>query len=157
MSALTNICREAFTQCEVYRQGISTDKAVEVALPRVMADPEALRHAARIGVDKTVTDMATRQRRKERDKGEGDQFEMFEEFGLRQRYAIDTDGRKLKYTGWLTLMDFMRIIQMRRDQLLADQNHLGALEKTLERLRPIWEAKPHLMFDEVALLYRDAA
>jgi hypothetical protein len=156
VSALTDICREAYIKCEVYRAGISTERAVEMALPRVMDDPEALRHAARIGVDRTVTQMATKERRKDKDADSG-QFEMFEEFGLRQRYAVDSDERKLKYTGWLTLMEFLRIIEMRRNQLIADQNHLTALEKTYDRLRPFWDANPHLMFDEVALLYRDAA
>ena len=42
MSALTDICREAYVECEVYREGVSTAKAVDAAMPRVMADPVAL-------------------------------------------------------------------------------------------------------------------
>jgi len=156
MSALTDICREAYVECEVYREGVSTAKAVDAAMPRVMADPVALENAARIGVDRTVTEIATRQKRADRKKG-GGQFDMFEEFGLRPAYAIDTNGRKLKYTGWLTQMEYLRIMQIRRDQLEADGAHLDTLEKTYQQIKPFWDANSHLMFDEVALLYRDAA
>jgi hypothetical protein len=156
LSALTDICRSAYVECEVYREGVATDKAVEVALPRVMADPVALENAARIGVDRTVSEIATRQKRVARKMGQG-QYDMFEEFGLHSAYAVDTNGRKLKYTGWLTQMEYLRIMQIRRDQLDADAKHYSVLEATYERIRPIWDANPHLMFDEVALLYRDAA
>ena len=54
-------------------------------------------------------------------------------------------------------MEYLKIIQIRKDSVVRDIDHIDVLEHVLEEVGPTWHANPHLTFDEVCLLHRDAA
>jgi hypothetical protein len=167
MSSLNDICHRALEETEEYRVGIKTDVAFGAAWSRVRTDPEALEHAAMIGVRQKLKEIGTTVLRSVKRAASSvpsasrserfEQLDFFEAWGLKPRYALDDEGRKLVYTGWLTLRDFLQIIKVRKTGVARDIEHIDVLERVLETLGPLWRANPHLTFDEVALLHREAA
>lgn len=162
MSSLSNICQDALEEAEEYKVGIKTERAALIAMPRIMADPDTCYHAALIGAKTTIKSMSTTTvrgegRKKSARSGDPEQMTFWSAWGLKPRYALDDEDKTLKYTGWLTLMDFHKIIQVRKISSKRDIEHIGVLEKVLEEVGPTWRANPHLTFDEVCLLHREAA
>ena len=164
MSTLTNICHDAWKEAEEYKIGVKTDRAALIAMPRIMADPDTCYHAALIGAKQTIKQVSGstasaegKSRSRGRKTGEPEQYTFWQSWGLKPSYALDDEDKTLKYTGWLTLMDFRKIIQIRKTSVERDIEHIDVLEGVLEKVGPTWRANPHLTFDEVCLLHREAA
>lgn len=164
MSTLSNICHDALEEAEEYKVGIKTERAAAIAMPRIMADPDTCYHAALIGAKTTIKSISMSTARVEGGSRRGgkraqepEQLAFWQTWGLKPRYALDDDEKTLKYTGWLTLMDFHKIIAVRKTGVKRDIEHIDVLEDVLSKVGPTWRANPHLTFDEVCLLHRDAA
>src|SRR4051812_36790365 len=135
-----------------------------IAMPRIMADPDTCYHAALIGAKQTLKQISgstaraeSKGRRGRRRAEEPEQYTFWQSWGLKPSYALDDEDRTLKYTGWLVLMEFLKIIQIRKTSVERDIEHIHVLEGVLEQVGPTWRANPHLTFDEVCLLHREAA
>lgn len=162
MSTLSNICQDAWNEAEEYKVGVKTDRAALIAMPRIMADPDTCYHAALIGAKQTIKQLGGgtargEGKRRGRKAEDPEQLAFWESWGLKPHYALDDEDKTQKYTGWLTLMDFHKIIQVRKNSVERDIAHIDVLEKVLEKVGPTWRANPHLTFDEVCLLHREAA
>jgi hypothetical protein len=162
VSTLTNICIDAWDEAEEYKVGVKTERAALIAMPRIMADPDTCYHAALIGAKQTIKQISGSTARAEgksrrRGRQEPEQLAFWQSWGLKPSYALDDEDRTLKYTGWLVLMEFLKIIQIRKTGVERDIEHINVLEGVLERIGPTWRANPHLSFDEVCLLHREAA
>lgn len=163
MSMLTNICHDAWQEAEEYKVGVKTDRAALIAMPRIMADPDTCYHAALIGTKQTIKSISGSIARADRNSSRGrklkepEQLAFWQSWGLKANYALDDEDRTLKYTGWLVLMEFLKIIQIRKTGVERDIEHIEVLEGVLEKVGPTWRANPHLTFDEVCLLHREAA
>lgn len=162
MSALTNICHDAWNEAEEYKVGVKIDRAALIAMPRIMADPDTCYHAALIGAKQTLKQVGgspagAEGKRKRGKREEPEQMAFWQSWGLKANYALDDEEKTQKYTGWLVLMEFLKIIQIRKTSVKRDIEHINVLEEVLERVGPTWRAHPHLSFDEVCLLHREAA
>lgn len=162
MSTLTNICHDAWKEAEEYKVGVKTDRAAMIAMPRIMADPDTCYQAALIGAKQTIKQVSgsiasAEGKSRSRKTGEPEQYTFWQSWGLKPSYALDDEDRTLKYTGWLVLMEFLKIIQIRKKGVERDIEHIHVLEHVLEKVGPTWRANPHLTFDEVCLLHREAA
>ena len=164
MSTLNNICQKAWEEAEEYKVGVKTDRAAMIAMPRIMADPDTCYHAALIGAKQTIKQISGstaraegKGRRGRRQAEEPEQYTFWQCWGLKPSYALDDEDKTLKYTGWLVLMEFLKIIQIRKTSVERDIEHIDVLEGVLEKVGPTWRANPHLTFDEVCLLHREAA
>jgi hypothetical protein len=164
VSTLTNICHDAWKEAEEYKVGVKTDRAAMIAMPRIMADPDTCYHAALIGAKQTIKQISGSTASAEGKGGRGrrraeepEQYSFWQAWGLKPSYALDDEDKTLKYTGWLVLMEFLKIIQIRKKGVERDIEHIDVLEGVLEKVGPTWRANPHLTFDEVCLLHREAA
>lgn len=164
MSALTNICHDAWNEAEEYKVGVKIDRAAMIAMPRIMADPDTTYHAALIGAKHTLKQVGGspasaegKRKRGKRGQEDPEQMTFWSAWGLKATYALDDEEKTQKYTGWLTLMEFLKIIQIRKTSVERDIEHIDVLEGVLERIGPTWRTHPHLTFDEVCLLHREAA
>jgi hypothetical protein len=164
VSTLNNICQKALEEAEEYKVGIKTERAAAIAMPKIMADPETCYHAALVGTKQTIKQISVNPgtangggRRKSKRSEEPEQLAFWQAWGLKPRYALDDEDKTLKYTGWLVLMEYLKIIQIRKTGVERDIEHINVLEEVLSKIGPTWRANPHLTFDEVCLLHREAA
>ena len=162
MSMLTDICHRSMEEAEEYKIGIKTERAALIAMPRIMSDPDTCYHAALIGTKQTIKGISQKAARaegktsgKRHDKPE--QMAFWQSWGLKPNYALDDEDKTLKYTGWLVLIEYLKIIEIRKNGVERDIDHINVLEGVLEKVGPTWRANPHLTFDEVCLLHREAA
>jgi hypothetical protein len=163
--ALRDIIADLIEEFEPEGSSIKTHHAIQAGRPRVMADPEALICLVDEGLGRHLTLTSTRtlgsgRRGKFGSRNDPRQTNMFEAFGLRPRYALDTEEREVKRTDWLTRAEIRKLIALRESQLIADSKHLDKLKDAEETLGPIWDIHPELNFGQASELYfrsRDAA
>jgi len=138
---------------ELYDIGnqIETHKAVQAAFPLVLADEEARDQIILEGLSKRIKDMATRAHRKSDD--DPDKQTSFFGDRLRQRYALDVDGRVIKDTDAMSRIEFERLIAIREKQMDADAAHLNVLKAAREALAPFWDAHPDYTYGQAEREY----
>src|SRR4051812_42658944 len=132
--------------------------AIQAGRPRVIADPEALIYLVDEGIGRHLTQTSTRSlgtRRKRQFGGRDDprQTNMFEAFGLRPRYALDTEERDVKRTDWLSRAEVRKLIEIRRSQVTADTRHLEKIRTAEETVGPLWDLHPEFLFGQIIDLY----
>lgn len=155
--SLKHILHELVEEFERPGTGIDVHAAIQAGRPRVMADPDALVILVDEGLARRLTQVATRQLKlmEETAANEGRQRDLFAAFGLRPRYALDSDDRIIKRTDWLTRDEFRSLIDLREQQLVADLGHLDKLRQAERTLRRLWNQNPELTFGEVVRLYHE--
>lgn len=150
--ALADIVGCVIERHDVPGRGINRQAAIETAVPLVMADTEALDQIVREGIGRRIKDLATKRRRAAQSEDAGP--EMPSLFGdLRPRYALDAEERFIKRTEDLTRVELRRCIQIRRQQLKADEAHVKAMEDAERLVARFWDAHPDMTFGEVTGLY----
>lgn len=155
MASLTDIVGRVIDSCDRPGLGIDLHRAIEMAVPLVMDDPEALGICVRHGLAKDIKDAATRATRSaESSSPDGETLDLFGK--LRARYAVDIEGRVLKNTRDLSRLEFQRLIAIREAQIVADQEHLTALRDAAITVSPLWDINPAMAFGHVVDLYRAA-
>ncbi len=125
-------------------------KVVPDAVRLIMADPEANKLAVTETASRRLSQTLTRRARV----AFGETTRQGTFFGdLRHRYAIDVEERVIKETSHLTREEFLRVMEIRRNQIAADRAHLAVLEHAAAELEVIWDANPTLTFGEVERLF----
>lgn len=152
MSTLNDIIGQVIEACDA-PEGIDTHRAVDMAVPMVLADDDARDQIIREGLWKRIKDQATRaMRRMQAD--ENVQDEQLDLFGkLRRRYALDVDGRRLKNTRDLSRMEFRRLIQIREKQVEDDVAHLKVLRDVEAAVSRVWDVLPDQPLGKVMDVY----
>ncbi len=153
MSSISDIVGRVIELCETPAAGIDVHRAIEVGMPLVRNDPDMMDQLAREGLAKRIKDQATRIARQMEGESpdDGDQLDFFGK--LRPRYALDTDGRRLKNTRDLTRIEFRRLITIREEQVAADMAHLKILRDAEDAVSLLWDFHPDLAFGQVMDLY----
>lgn len=156
--ALRDIIADLIEEFEPDGSSIKTHHAIQAGRPRVMADPDALIYLVDEGLGRHLTQTSTRsqngsRRRRFGQRDDPRQTTMFEIFGLRFRYALDTEEREVKRTDWLTRAEIRKLIVLRENQLVADGKHLDKLKKAEDTLAPIWDQHPDLNFGQACEMY----
>lgn len=152
MSALNDIIGRVIEECDK-PDGIDTSRAVELAFPLVVADEEAREQIIREGLWKKIKDQATRALRRLHENGNAfdEQLDLFGK--LKNRYALDIDGRRLKNTTELSRMELRRLITIREQQIEHDTAHLKVLRDVETAVSWVWDLVPDRTLGEVMKLY----
>jgi hypothetical protein len=157
--ALRDILGRLVEQFEPTGSSIQMHRAIQAGRPMVMAEPETLIYLVDESLGRHLTQFSTRSLgtvRSLRGGKRGDdprQTNMFEAFGLRPRYALDTEERDVKRTDWLSRAEVNKLIAIREAQLVADTRHLEKLRYALDTVAPLWDLNPDLTFGQVIELY----
>lgn len=72
--------------------------------------------------------------------------------GLRSGYALDLEDRYIKRVENLMRAEMERVIQIREQQIIADQSHLRILRNAYMAVKPIWDTNPDWTFGECCQL-----
>jgi hypothetical protein len=128
---------------------INTDNAIKSAKKLVRKDDEAVEDCIDDAVSRRITNAATRAKRA---KSGQDQPSFFGD-ELRQSYAVDTEGREIVDTDFLSRLQFNRLISIREKQFIDDRRHLDVLRRANRMLSPIWDRMPGATYGEVEREY----
>jgi len=159
MASVASLIGKCLEAVEVPGEPIDLHKVIEFGLPLVEADDEIRPVVIRHGLGAMAKNHVGSHNRKLKGAGGSDEKQM-DMFGLRSAYVLDEGKMLMKRRDDLTLPDLRGLIRVRREQLIADGNHLQLLEKAEERLGPIWEQNPEMRYAVVCAIYgrmRDAA
>lgn len=131
-------------------QGIDMQAAASAGVDIVKADDEIAVQLIHDAIRKRIKDASTRAKKQAEQSDTNDQPTLF---NLRPRHAIDTEARVVKRTEDLTRLEFKRLIQIRWDQVQADQAYLNELIKAEAALSPIWDAHPDYTYGQAEQAY----
>jgi hypothetical protein len=123
-------------------------KAVAAAVEVMRKDEESTDEARYIAASKLVHDQTTKTMRALPDDPRQGSF-----FALRTRYALDADARIIKDTDRLSMLEFKRIMELRRKQIADDTVHYNHMTAAWSELEPIWQEYPDKLFGEVEAIY----
>lgn len=130
--------------------GIDMHAAAAAGVERVQSDEDVTQELIRDAIWKRIKDAAQRAKRNAEKSDQNDQPTLF---NLRARHAIDAEARVVKRTEDLTRLEFKRLINIRWEQVQADQAYLNELMKAEAALSPIWDAHPEATYGEVERIY----
>ena len=125
--------------------------AVEFAVPRIKADPEALDRVIRDGLSRQIKTQYTKEIDAVSKEQSGQSSLPFDR--VRRAYALDLNGRELKETEHMVRIEWQRIRAIRRQQIVNDMAHLKDLDDADLLLAPLWDANPALTYGEVKALW----
>lgn len=131
---------------------IDQKSALQSAKELILQDEEATDQAVSMAAQKAIKDRATAHERKVSEE-DARQLAMIFKRPIRNRYAVDTDGRVLKLTSELSRLEWRRIIAIREKQLADDAAQLQALKERENAFGPLWDVHPHLTYREVERLW----
>lgn len=131
-------------------QGIDMEAAASAGVEMVKADDEIADQLIHDAIWKRIKDAATKAKKQAETTDENSQPTLF---NVRPRHAIDTEGRVVKRTEDLSRFEWKRIIQIRWDQVQADQAYLNELMKADAALSPIWDEHPDYTYGEAEAAY----
>jgi hypothetical protein len=173
MSRLSNIIADSVASVEVPGRTIRVHHAVELAVPKILADPElnktAVREYTTIKVRSCVSTTARKAldapagfvmaSRQEADgqtitamvPRQGDLF--IDPFGLKAGYSLEGGIGDMKRTEDLTQPEFRGVIRIRVKQHHADGRHIAKLSTTDTRLAEFWDNDPEMTYREACDLY----
>jgi hypothetical protein len=154
LKALSSIVSGLVDEFEVMGIGIDIHEAVKAGRPRVLADQDAVVDCVDYALGRKLSNYATREQR--RMLKPGGQMTFPGMYDLRERYALDEKQCLVKATDWLDYDELLGLIDMRENQLIADQAHLQKLRAAEKKLRKYWLPNRKLMFCEVAAMHQKA-
>jgi hypothetical protein len=152
--SLKGIVADLVVEFEVDGVGLDIHEAVLAGRPRVLADQDAVIGCVDYALSRKLSNYATREQR--RALKPGGQMTFPGMYGLRERYALDEKQCLVKATDWLDYDELLGLIDMRENQLVADQAHLQKLRSAEKTLRRYWLADRKKMFCEVAAMHQKA-
>lgn len=123
---------------------IDTHRAIEAGLPLVLQDDDVRDKLIRDALGRAILAASTRISRA----SDGTKQSSFFGDKLRQGYALDIDGRMIKETDSLTLIEFDRLILIREKQITDDIAHLNVLREAKRQLSPIWDVHPDYTYGQ---------
>jgi hypothetical protein len=156
--SLNDILGQLIEEYEPTGSSIQMHAAIQASRAMVLADREITIYLIDESLGRHLTQKSTRTLGTVRGRrgGKGDdprQTNMFEAFGLRPRYALDTEERDVKRTDWLSRAEVNKLIAIREAQLVADTRHLEKLRYALDTVAPLWDLNPDLTFGQIIELY----
>lgn len=163
--SLREIVSRVVAACEKPRSGLWIHEAVEMGVPMVMADADALDVLVRRGFAAEIKASVTRQIRRSTVATGGGSLRpgsnlpepaQLDLWGLRPAYVLDDDNGHVKRTEDLNLDEFRGLIDCRSRQLRDNRAHFDLLETALQRAMPYWQKRPGLSFGEVVRLVNGA-
>jgi hypothetical protein len=174
MSQLSNIIQKCVAAVEVPGRTIKIHRAVELAVPMILADPDTTKHAVREFATVKVRQSISAGVRKALDAPSGfvrawkagtdgredieviipRQGDLFiDPFDLEDGYSLEGGTGKVQRTRNATMPEFEGFIRIRVKQAKDDLRHLNRMRVTLERLRPIWEVDRMMSYQEACAFY----
>lgn len=72
-------------------------------------------------------------------------------FRLHAAYAVDLDGRRIVNTADMTRIEARRALEIRRQQIEADQRSANDLARAIAAADPFWDEAPDLTFGEAMI------
>lgn len=130
--------------------GIDMQAAANAGVEMVKADDDIAGQLIHDAIWKRIKDASTKAKKQAEQSDGNDQPTLF---NLRPRHAIDTDARVVKRTEDLSRLEFKRLIQIRWDQVQADQAYLNELIKADAALAPIWDQHPEYTYGQAEAAY----
>ena len=131
-------------------QGIDMQAAATAGVEMVKSDDEATSQLIHDAIWKRIKDASTKAKGQAERSDSNDQPTLF---NVRPRHAVDTEGRVIKRTEDLSRLEFKRLIQIRWEQVQADQAYLNELMKADAALAPVWDAHPEYTYGQAERAY----
>lgn len=156
MSRLNDLARRVLSELRDETGSVKVHEAVKLVRPQL--DEQDCERLIEEGIAIAIKRAGQETRRAALDAStspSNGQHELFP--SLRPMYALDVDGRSIKDTGSLSLLEFRRIIAIREKQLEDDRSHLEVLRTALGAVMPHWSINPSWTFAQACEAYRCAA
>jgi hypothetical protein len=146
--SLSKIVAEAIDANEV--EGvINRHSAINLAVPQVLADGEMTEMCVRSHLSKVIATSCKKRARElaEKDSGQSSMF------GLRDAHVLDHGEGVIKRTEALTREEFLGIIRVRQDQVVAAMAYLKRLRDAERETRAVWDRYPTWTWGQVETAY----
>jgi hypothetical protein len=174
MSQLSNIIQKCIAAIEEPGRTIKIHRAVELAVPMILADPDTTKYAVREFVTVQVRRSISSGARKALDAPSGfvrawkagvdgredieviipRQGDLFiDPFGLNEGYSLEGGIGEMKRTRYLNQPEFRGVIGIRIKQHHADGRHIAKLSTTDDRLAEFWDNDPEMTYEEACDFY----